>query len=349
MEHQHDSSGDKPASSRGRKKVRRRVAAVRLDLEQGESTATALGRLSNRIALGVLALVLTGLLVWGVRSTDWDAVVERLRRGGEAGAGAESTDSLEPLPQGEELPLFAPRGDPAAISQLALALSAARIGKHEEAARLLEQARIDDPNLVGWHYFQGVLAKERGDAAAARQAFLNSIAAGEAVAMANSSLGDFALMEGDFQEACSRYRQVLELYPGDAWVRLKLGIALRRSGDVTGGVEELRLAARLRSYDGNLRAWYHLAAWDAAGRPAQGPRKVDGLPAFAYVMEAVTAAHRGELEVAASALRNFSLEATPALRQLASVEPLVQDLAKHEALRPLVPVAQLSSSGKSMP
>jgi hypothetical protein len=118
--------------------VRRRVAAVRLDLEQGESTATALGRLSNRIALGVLALVLTGLLVWGVRSTDWNAVVGRLRGGGEAGERAESTPSPEPLPQAEELPLFAPRGDSVAISRLALALKAARIGKHEEAAQLLE-------------------------------------------------------------------------------------------------------------------------------------------------------------------------------------------------------------------
>jgi hypothetical protein len=64
MEHKHDSLGDKLPSSRERKRGRRRVAAVRLDME-GQSAATALGRSSNRIALVVLALVLTALLVWG--------------------------------------------------------------------------------------------------------------------------------------------------------------------------------------------------------------------------------------------------------------------------------------------
>jgi tetratricopeptide (TPR) repeat protein len=167
--------------------------------------------------------------------------------------------------------------------------------------------------------------------------------------MASSSLGDIALVQGDVQEACSRYRQVLELYPGDPWVRLKLGIALRRSGDASGGMEQLRLAARLRPNDGNLQVWQNLVAWDMAGRPSEGPRKVVGLPAFTHVAEAVTATYRGELGVAASALRKFSLEATPALRQLAAVEPLVLDLAKHEALRPLVPSALPSGLTKSMP
>lgn len=347
MPRERGSRGGKLPWFRGRKSGRRRVAAARLDLE-GESTATALGRASNRIALVLLALVLTALLVWGARSTDWPALAGRFR-GGEAGVPVGPTPAPEPLPEAREVPLFEPRGDPGALSRLALALNAAKIGRHEEAEQLLKEARIDDPGLVGWYYAQGLVAWARGDAAGARTAFQASIAAGEAVAMASSRLGDIALAEGDVQEASFRYRRVVELYPGDPWMRLKLGIALRRSGDVPGGIEHLRLAARLRPDDGNLQVWQHLAAWDMAGRPPEGPRKVAGLPAFAHVAEAVTATHRGDTETAAAALREFSLEATQALRELAAVEPLVLDLARHEALRPLVPVLPPAGSDASMP
>lgn len=54
---------------RGRKSSRRRIAAARLDIE-GESTFAAFARASNRIALGLLVLVLVALMVGGIRSTD---------------------------------------------------------------------------------------------------------------------------------------------------------------------------------------------------------------------------------------------------------------------------------------
>jgi|GEM_PF-4626107 len=323
---------------RGRKSGRRRIAAARLDIE-GESSFAVLGRASNRIAVVLLVLVLAGLAVWGVRSTDWDGLLKPQPEGiPEAGRPAYPLSAEVPLPEVREIPLFEPKGDPGVVAKLGLALNAAKIGAHEEARILLEEARQEDPALVGWHYISGLAAWARRDTAAARAAFQASIARGEAVAMAAARLGDIAIASSDVQEAATRYSQVVELYPGDPWMRLKLSLALRRAGDPASGVEHIRMAARLRPYDANFQAWALLAEWDLAGRPAELPARPSGLPALWHLATAAAAAHRGEIDQAAKALRAFSAEAEPAMKELAAVEPLVLQLAAHEALRPLLPV-----------
>lgn len=326
-----------------RKTGRRRIAAARLDLE-GESTGTALGRASNRIALILLGLFLLGLIVWTIRTTDWQELRRTLAET-ITPTPAPPAPAEEELPPGGEVPLFEPRGDPEAIARLTLALNAAQIGRHEEAQILLREAEALDPRLIGLHYVRGLLAWSAGDSGQARLHFQESISQGEAVAMASSRLGDIAMAMNDIHEAVLRYQRVIELYPGDAWIQLKLGIALRRDGRAAASLPHFRLASRLRPAEGNFHAWEALAQWDLAGRPRPLPARTTPAPAW-HLLDAVDHAQRGDMEAAATALRTFNRLANPALRELAAADPVAIELAAHDTLRPLVPT--LPRLGKVM-
>lgn len=326
------------AGGQGRR-YRHRRAAVRLDLE-GESVGTALSRVSNRVALIFLALVVVAALGWWIRTTDWSALWqswENLTTPAPPSVEATGTDAPE-SPLIEEIPEFRPVGNDAALNRLILALNAGRIGQIREAENLLEEAAQADATLQGLHFARGLVAWAAGDVEAAREHFRASILAGEEVAAASSRLGDIALARHDVEDAVACYRRAMELYPNDPWVSLKLSVALRRRGETAAALSHAEWAVRLLPYNRDVVAIRDVAAWDAEGRPIPVSPPPEGAAAFRFLPLAWDYARRGDMAAAASALRALRRQADPALMELAAVDIVAIELRDHEELKSLLPV-----------
>jgi tetratricopeptide (TPR) repeat protein len=332
----------------GRSKARhRRVAAVRLDMG-GESTGTAFGRGSNRVALALLALLLLGAGFFGVRETDWRSWFTRNPLTETEKGGTEPAPRVEAEPAGpaEEIPAFEPEGLPEDIARLALAMEAVKIGRGVEARQLLDDAITHDPSLVGWFYIKGLVEWGLGANGAAKSAFRESIRRGQAVGPSTVRLGDIALMESDTSEAVQRYRQVAELHPRDPWLRLKWGIALRRAGDAYGGLERIRQGARLRPDDDDFRAWIFLAEAEV-NPPKKGVVKGKGTSALWHVVAAVEAHRLGDFDGTVRALQTFRAESNEIQRELAAVDLSLVRLGENERLRAIIPKAKIGPDDPS--
>jgi tetratricopeptide (TPR) repeat protein len=154
---------------------------------------------------------------------------------------------------------------------LLVSLAVARLGKHDAPAALrdLEAVVDEDPRDGEAQYDLGLAAQAAGDkakalAALGKAAELMPQAPAPAIALGNLQL------DGDPAAAAKTYKSALDGGSEDPRLRLGLGLALWRQGQLTPAVEELRRAADAHPpADVEAEARYDLAeALLAAGKRA---------------------------------------------------------------------------------
>jgi len=120
----------------------------------------------------------------------------------------------------------------------------------------------------------GLLESGNAEAAAALLAHARSAEPGSASIL--EALARATFDAGRHTEALSLFGELAEASPDNDYARFGLGLSRMRTGDVTGAVEQLALAAAMRpgraAYQQALReARATLRAREAAGWPPEGP------------------------------------------------------------------------------
>lgn len=118
-----------------------------------------------------------------------------------------------------------------AVAHLELAKALGALGRKEEAFEHLKRSADLEPGRAETHHYVGVFFLERGQLAAARDAFERALGIDANYYRSQLGLGLVELGEGRLEEAENRFRAVLRLNPGNADAQRKLTeLAARRLG-----------------------------------------------------------------------------------------------------------------------
>jgi tetratricopeptide (TPR) repeat protein len=187
--------------------------------------------------LGILSATLL-LMVQGCASVDGRGDSGPAASGATPGSETAAVDaaSTDPVEKFESLPAWRPdaldmadetphpkvrRGNAAAFDQ---AVAALRSGRLQEAAVLLQEITVDQPELAGPWVNLGqvyVMLQQFEDA---RRAFTSAIVANPRSCAAHNQLGVLSRQFGDFPSAEEHYRSCLEQVPNFKDAYLNLGI-----------------------------------------------------------------------------------------------------------------------------
>jgi len=133
----------------------------------------------------------------------------------------------------ETLALLEPwtaRAEPDLDALLTRALAAARLGRADEARRLLERAREIDPSSARVLVGLGSVRLTAGDSAGAREAFAQALAQNPSAAQAESALAMMAGEDGRAEEARERFARAVAADPTEAAKLLALASLLAGRG-----------------------------------------------------------------------------------------------------------------------
>lgn len=119
---------------------------------------------------------------------------------------------------------------------------AGRLADAEMLYRQLLDANARHPDAL---YLMGMLATQRGDAAAALDFTSRARDADPANPLYPATLGDLCAAHGALDEALALYRQALALAPDDAGIRCRLAGTLHRAGRSTDAADAYRAALAL--------------------------------------------------------------------------------------------------------
>ena len=175
-------------------------------------------------------------------------------------------------------------------------LSAADREALDAAVAELERSLLVNAERPESHIVLGAIRAQRGDLAAARDAYEVALALEPRSVAARVNLADLLRQEGDDGAAAALLRDALDIAPDDADVHHALGLALVRLGRADEALEALERAAELDP--ANLRYGYvHAVAAHSTGRVPLAIRRLEELherwPADADVLVALINYHAG--------------------------------------------------------
>lgn len=309
----------------------KRKSAVRLDLSDSRTGASlVLAQKSNRWALAFCLFVVAVMAVVLFREYD----LAQINGTWNQPTGKSTTYDYElplqppvtappvevapPPPPKERSRMavamdFRPKAKPEALRQAALALDAAKFGKHAEARLLVDEALGIDPEFSGWHFISGRVACYAGDGAKMKSELDASIQKGEAMLPSLSILGEASFFLGEFAAAEAYFRAAHEMIPEEPWFLIRISQALRGAGNREGSLALARQALAIPGAEwaqpwvvlgemesggkapanlaeilagnttGNLSAWWLVAAVDAymQGKPAEAAKAMESFKNYA--------------------------------------------------------------------
>ncbi len=119
----------------------------------------------------------------------------------------------------------------------------------------------EDPDPAEAHDNLGRLLMDKGDAAAAAEAFRAAVRLRPDWAEAHFNLGAASCRVGDVRGQLECHRKAVEIRPDWAWGRYGLGNALKAAGDPDGAIPEYREAIRLAPDFAEARCNLGVALW----------------------------------------------------------------------------------------
>jgi len=171
-----------------------------------------------------------------------------------------------------------------------------RAGRHDEAARALEQALEEDPDDAIAQLYLGFVRTQQGrldEALACFERVAELLPDNERSFL---FAGRIHVARGDDAQALAAFREAVRLHPELAPARLELGLELQRVGEALAALEQLDRAVALDPGNGRARlarafARIRLGRWlEASAGLEQDVRSLPDEPAFAHALARVLAA-----------------------------------------------------------
>lgn len=344
------------SSHQGRSK---RKSAVRLDLSDSKSGASlVLAQKSNRWALVFCLVVVAIMAVVLFREYD----LAQIQGTWNQPTGRSSTYDYELPLQPPEIakpavvvpppppPIrsrtvvamdFQPKAKPEALRQAALALDAAKFGKHAEARVLVDEALGIDPEFSGWHFISGRVACYAGDGAKMKSELEASIQKGEAVLPSLSVLGEASFFLGEYAAAESCFRAAHQLIPEEPWFLIRISQALRGAGNFEGALASAHSALAIPGADW-ARPWVALVEMESGGK---APEQLAGILAGNttgnesawWLVAAADAYMHGKPEAAAKAMESFKTYANEETLPVVGLDPWCKKWSGDPVVAPSLP------------
>jgi tetratricopeptide (TPR) repeat protein len=180
-------------------------------------------------------------------------------------------------------------------------------GALRRGGRAVEEAAALAPRLAEVELYRGLLRAVEGDLhagataksaayRAAEEAFLRATCLDPDLVEAWDGLGDVRYRNGDVRESLEAWREAVQRAPGDAHLRVSLGVVLHEIERHTDAVEQYRAAALLEPHDGSI--WVRIGdayadgeRWDPAldayeEALRRDPRELEALQKSGRVLEA---------------------------------------------------------------
>jgi molecular chaperone DnaK (HSP70)/Flp pilus assembly protein TadD len=157
------------------------------------------------------------------------------------------------------------KGDAIPPSMLVVEANLMRLAGHGDDALLaVEQCLADTPGDAAGHNIRGLIFSDRGDAAAAEQAFRAAADLAPTEAFYHGNLGGTLSERGRHDEALPVLRLAASLNPNLPYVHMELGDVYRRKGDEASALREYERAlailnAAMEDQPFDLWAWRRLA------------------------------------------------------------------------------------------
>lgn len=265
------SKGPKPLSidmlknKRHKKNKSKRIAAVRLDLEDSGGFSGGMLSQDQLLSKIVALLIVVAALTAIAYDYGFDKITEQVSTF--AGNGATKTinsssetgsygaaSAIEPVAnlQGEATPsdthaqsMFYPDGNAEAISRIQLALDTAKIGLTSEAMKLLDEAKILDPDVTGLDYIRATIYQRAGKTIKAREYYKLAQQHKATRFLAHLEQGKVELQEKNYPEAVDHLRVARQLKPEDPAIASALSRALRLNGQPQEGLFEAQAARQM--------------------------------------------------------------------------------------------------------
>jgi Tfp pilus assembly protein PilF len=129
-----------------------------------------------------------------------------------------------------------------------------KLGRLDDAKRVLEQALAIDPNLPNAALLLGMVAMREGDTARAESQYRFAIASEPDLAEPHNNLAGILARRGNYAEAVYEYEKAIQDDPANAEVRLNYSIVLAHTGALEKAAVEAREAVRLEPKSAPLHA-----------------------------------------------------------------------------------------------
>lgn len=138
------------------------------------------------------------------------------------------------------------KGQPVPASLLVIEANLMRLAGHADDALLaVEQCLADAPGDAAGHNIRGLIFSDRGDAAAAEQAFRSAADLAPTEAFYQGNLGGTLSERGRHDEALAILRLAASLNPHLPYVHMELGDVYRRRGDEPSAAREYERALEI--------------------------------------------------------------------------------------------------------
>lgn len=149
-----------------------------------------------------------------------------------------------------ELPLAAAAGEKAATHPDTTALTTLgsaylKLGRLDDAKRVLQQALSLNPDLPDADVFLGMVLMREGDTAGAESMYRSAIASEPDLADPHNNLAGILALRGDYAEAAYEFEKAIEADPANVQIHQNYGALLAHTGALDRAVAEMKEAVRL--------------------------------------------------------------------------------------------------------